>query len=210
MMKRIIVLSAPSGVGKSTLIKELMPHYTQMAFSVSATTRPMRPGEVDGRDYHFMTQEAFDSAVARGDFIEHARAYHACYGTLKRDVARRMEAGSWVVLDIDAQGLASVERFFADDDTVDILSILALPKTMDVLQERLRGRGESEQVIQQRMALIYSDIKAYSAYRYAVINDDLQVCVDHIRCIFDQHPKLTIKDFPQLFAHQHAQALLKA
>lgn len=209
-MKRLIVISAPSGVGKSTLIESIMPSYPKMTFSVSATTRHPRPSEIHGKDYFFLSQEAFQKHIDQGDFIEHTHVYGNSYGTLLGPIQEAANSGLWPMLDIDSVGLKKIQDVYKNDTNIDTISILVLPTSIQVLYERLRQRGtETEDVIQGRMRYIYDDIAAHPLYTYALINDKLDACVQALHTLFTQHPNITKQTHPQLFAHEHAQHLLK-
>ena len=209
-MKRLVVISAPSGVGKSTLIGAVMPHYPQMVFSVSATTRPKRPYEVNEKDYFFLDEKTFQNHIDQGDFIEHTRVYDNLYGTLLHPIQKTVEAGSWPVLDVDSEGLKRIRpKLCRSIPDLDIISILILPVSMDILCERLRTRGtETEEIIKRRMRYIYNDIKESGLYTYVLINDKLNECVHNLHTLFDQHPHLSVHTHPQLFMHTHAHTLL--
>jgi len=209
MKKRIIVISAPSGVGKSTLIQHTMPLYPKMTFSVSATTRAKRTGETDGKDYFFMDVSTFQEHIRNSDFLEHAEVYGNLYGTLIRPLHEMVASGLWPILDIDAQGLERLHTIYPSDGPTDILSILVLPKSLDVLEHRLRGRNtDTEEIIKKRMQTIHEDIRAYRLYRYVIVNDILDDCLQQLKTIIDRHPHLNSYDHPELFLHQHAKNLL--
>lgn len=169
----LIVISGPSGVGKSTLVKrlfELKPG--PLVSSVSATTRPPRPGEVDGVDYYFISQEEFARRRARGDFLECCQVFGGkdWYGTLRSEVTPSLEAGKWVVLEIDVQGALAVLRHYPD-----AVTIFVHPGSMEELQRRLRGRGtESEAEIARRLEVARNELAAAHLYRYQVVNDQVE------------------------------------
>ena len=209
-MKRLIVISAPSGVGKSTLIKNIMPSYPKMTFSVSATTRAPRPAERHGKDYFFLNKDTFQKHIDQGDFIEHTHVYDNAYGTLMGPVQECAEKGLWPVLDIDSVGLKNIQNAYKNDPHVDILSMLILPTSIDILYKRLRQRGtETEDVIQGRMRYIYDDIKAHALYTYVLINDKLDDCLQALHTLFAHHPLTTKNAHPELFEHEHARHLLR-
>ena len=146
---RVIIISGPSGAGKTTLLKELLARCDRLVPSVSATTRAPRPGEVNGRDYHFLSDEEFQRRRRHGEFLECAEVFNrgSWYGTLTDEVAPRLAAGKWVVLEIDAQGtLAVLQRY------PDAVTIFVQPETLEELERRLRKRGtESEAALQRRL-----------------------------------------------------------
>ena len=143
----LFVLSSPSGAGKSTIARMLLESDDGVAISVSATTRPIRPGEEDGRDYHFVSDAVFDEMVANGEFLEWAHVFGHRYGTLKREVMKVIESGRDVLLDIDWQGTQQLKQVDPD-----IVRVFILPPSMAELERRLRARGtDSDEVIAQRM-----------------------------------------------------------
>lgn len=169
----LIVMSGFSGAGKGTLMKRLMSDYDNFAFSVSMTTRAMREGEVDGKDYFFVTKERFEEEIAKGGLVEHAMYCGNYYGTPKAYVEEQLKKGKNVILDIEVQGALAIKEKFPD-----ALMLYVIPPTMDVLVERLRNRGtESEEVIQRRLNQAKEESKLIEKYEYVVINDDLDVAV---------------------------------
>ena len=168
----LYVLSSPSGAGKSTIARMLLASDDGIAISVSATTRPMRPGEVDGRDYHFVSTEKFEEMVANGEFLEWAHVFGHRYGTLRREVHRTIEGGRDVLLDIDWQGTQQLKQVDPD-----IVRVFILPPSMTELERRLRGRGtDSDEVIQRRMDRAATEISHWAEYDYVLINNDAEKC----------------------------------
>ena len=164
----LFVVTGPSGVGKSTLIKGLMDRVPGLEFSVSATTRAPRDGEVDGRDYHFLSAEDFAHRVERAEFLEYATVYDRSYGTLRGPVDAAIAQGRSVVLDIDVQGARQVkERYGA------CIRVFVLPPSVDTLATRLRGRGTDEAVITRRMAQVGEQLRGAPEFDFVVVNDDL-------------------------------------
>ena len=165
----LFVVSGPSGVGKSTLLANVFARIPHLGFSVSATTRPPRPGEEDGRDYHFVTRERFAELEAAGDLLECATVYGQSYGTPRAPVEQAMQQGRSIVLDIDVQGKEQVCERLAEAVTVFIM-----PPGSAELEARLRGRGtDADEVISRRMREAYAQVQGASAYDYVVFNDDL-------------------------------------
>ncbi len=168
----LFVLSSPSGAGKSTIARMLMASDDGIAMSVSATTRPIRPGEVDGKDYHFVTAEKFEEMVADGEFLEWAHVFGHRYGTLKSEVKKTIEGGRDVLLDIDWQGTQQLKQVDPD-----IVRVFILPPSMTELERRLRGRGtDSDEVIEKRMERAAAEISHWAEYDYVLINNDAEKC----------------------------------
>ncbi|KPQ08546.1 MAG: guanylate kinase Gmk [Rhodobacteraceae bacterium HLUCCA12] len=172
----LIILSSPSGAGKSTLARRLMEWDPALSFSVSATTRPPRPGEVDGQHYHFKTREAFVSLVDSGGMLEHAEVFGNYYGSPKAPVEAAMEAGRDTLFDIDWQGGQQVRNSSLGKDVV---SIFVLPPSIAELDARLRKRAQdSDAVIAGRMARSRDEISHWAEYDYVLVNDDLDATAE--------------------------------
>lgn len=164
----LFTISAPSGAGKTRLVKAMIEREPGLVLSISHTTRPRRPGETDGQDYHFVDPAAFGELVAQGAFLEHAEVYGHHYGTAQSSVERELAAGRNVMLEIDWQGAAQVRRLKPGS-----VSIFVLPPSREVLEERLRGRGQdSDEVIAARMAEARAEISHYLEADYLIVNDD--------------------------------------
>ena len=177
----LLVISGPSGTGKGTLIKRLMEEDSSLVFSVSATTRAPRPGEIDGVHYHFVTNEQYDELVAQDAFVEYATVHANRYGTLRSEVYGRLEKGENVVLDIDVQGALNV---IANEK--EKVSIFILPPSMKELRERLTGRGtETQDAIERRLQNAVWELTQKDHYEYKVINDDLDTCVRTLQAIIE-------------------------
>ncbi|TWT55743.1 Guanylate kinase [Thalassoglobus neptunius] len=176
---RMVVLSGPSGSGKTTIVERILkdsPVPIQMA--VSATTRPKRVGEIDGKHYHFMTSDEFESHRVADDFVECAEVHRSgfWYGTLKSELARIQESGSWVLLEIDVEGALKLMDLYPD-----AVSIFLQTPSVDEYERRLRNRGtELDEVIQRRLRTAKEELKSSDRYRYRVINDDLDRAVGEI------------------------------
>jgi guanylate kinase len=167
----LIILSSPSGAGKSTLARRLMDWDPTIRFSVSATTRPPRPGEVDGREYHFCGRPEFEAQIARGEMLEHAEVFGNFYGSPKAPVEAAMAQGRDTLFDIDWQGGQQIRNSSLGKDVV---SVFVLPPSIAELENRLRGRGQdSEAVIAGRMAKSRDEISHWAEYDYVLVNDDL-------------------------------------
>ncbi len=175
----LIVISAPSGTGKTTLCHMLLKAFPDMEFSVSYTTRKPRPGEVSGRDYFFVDRETFERMVEEGDFLEWAEVYGNLYGTSKSQVTKALEAGKDILLDIDTQGALQVKKNFPE-----AVLIFILPPSLIELERRLRRRGtDNEETIEKRLRIARDEIKKALYYDYLVVNDVLEVAFDKLRSI---------------------------
>ena len=176
----MLVLSSPSGAGKTSIARRLLDEDDNLTLSVSATTRAPRPNEVDGRDYHFVDQAHFDTMVAEDAFLEYATVFEHSYGTPKADVMAAMEQGRDVLFDIDWQGTQQV----ANAARTDLVSVFILPPSKAALRERLMTRAQdSEEVVAKRMAKAADEISHYREYDYIVVNEDLNVAVANVRAI---------------------------
>jgi guanylate kinase len=168
---KVFVITGPSGVGKGTLIERLLERIPELELSTSATTRSPRAGEVDGRDYHFLTPEEFRRRLEAGDFLEHASYSGNYYGTLRSEVERRIERCHSVVLEIEVQGARQVRDALRDDAVL----IFIAPPDEAVLRERLEARGtDSREAIEQRLRTAEVELAARSEFPLEVVNDDLQ------------------------------------
>ena len=170
----LAVISGFSGVGKGTAVKQLLQAYPDYVLSVSATTRDMRPGEIPGVSYHYITNQAFEERIARGEFLEWARYVDHYYGTLAPWVMDNLSAGRSVILEIEAEGAFQVKRQYPE-----ALLIFMLPPSMKVLEERLIGRGtEAAEVIQKRLKKAAGEeLERAREYDFLIVNDDLDTCV---------------------------------
>lgn len=175
----LYIVSAPSGAGKTTLVTALVEQIDTLKVSVSHTTRAMRPGEVDGLNYHFTSREQFLKQVGEGDFLEHAEVFGNLYGTSQSTVEQTLADGHDLILEIDWQGAQQVRRALPQ-----ARSIFILPPSREALQQRLSNRGQdSAEVIAARMALATDEMSHYVEYDYIVINDDFQIALDELKSI---------------------------
>ena len=176
----LFVLSSPSGAGKSTISRMLLEADRGITMSVSATTRPIRPGEVDGKDYHFVETERFKAMVAEGEFLEWAHVFGNRYGTPRGPVEEMLKAGQDVLFDIDWQGAQQLHQIAGGD----VVRVFILPPSIEELERRLRSRGtDSEEVIEGRMARAANEIAHWDGYDYVLVNDNAQACFDKVSTI---------------------------
>lgn len=178
-MGKAILFSAPSGCGKTTIIKELMQYFDCFGFSISATSRQPREGEQDGRDYYYLSPEEFRRRVDAGDFLEWEEVYQGtCYGTLKSEVDRLWNEDKVIVFDVDVNGGRNLKRYFGDE----ALSIFVLPPSVEVLEQRLRSRGtDSEESIRKRLARSAQELEEAAQFDVGIVNDDLSCAVQQAR-----------------------------
>jgi guanylate kinase len=178
-MRNIIVISGPSGCGKSTLIGMLLSEFAELQFSVSHTTRPPRPGEVDGRDYHFVTPPAFARLAKAGRFAEWAEVHGHCYGTSWREIRAKSGPGRTLVLDIDVQGARHIKRRFPE-----AMGVFVVPPDLAALKNRLRRRqAKLDREARQRLAAALKELRAYRLYDYVVVNDELASALADLSCL---------------------------
>ncbi len=176
----MLVLSSPSGAGKTTICRHLLPADDQINLSVSATTRPKRPNEIDGADYHFVDQETFDAMVAGDEFLEHANVFGHYYGTPRAAVEEALEAGDDVLFDIDWQGTQQLTEKAAKD----LVRIFILPPSTEELERRLRSRAQDpEDVLQGRMAKAADEMSHWAEYDYIIVNHDVAESLVHVQAI---------------------------
>ena len=178
----LIVLSSPSGAGKSTISRMLRSADSEIAMSISATTRPKRPGETDHVDYHFVDDAEFDRMVAAGEFVEWAPVFGYRYGTPKAPVKAALKNGRDILFDIDWQGARQLEPDFGEH----LVTIFLLPPSMDELERRLRSRDtDSEDVIAARMRRAADEISHWAEYEYVLVNRDTDECLSQVRAIVE-------------------------
>jgi len=175
----LFVVSAPSGAGKTSLVRALRQADPALGLSVSHTTRAPRPGEVDGVDYHFVSEEAFGRLVSHGAFVEHARVFDRSYGTAEAELRRRLDGGQDLILEIDWQGARQVRARFPD-----AVSVFILPPDLETLEQRLRSRGQDgDDVIERRMGEAREQVSHYREYDFLVINDDFDQALADLKCV---------------------------
>ncbi len=180
MSGSLFVVSAPSGAGKTSLVKALLKNDSAICLSVSYTTRAPRPGEVNGVDYHFVSVDDFREMAARGEFLESAEVYGNYYGTSQAWIAGEIAAGRDILLEIDWQGAAQVRKHFPE-----AVTLFILPPSLEALRERLSGRGQdSAEVIEKRMAAARDDIGHATEFEYIIVNDDFdQALLDFLAVV---------------------------
>jgi guanylate kinase len=178
----LFIVSSPSGAGKSTISRKLLASDEGLEMSVSATTRPPRPGEVDGRDYHFVDVDHFKSMVAANQFLEWAHVFGHRYGTPKAPVDRALAEGRDVLFDIDWQGAQQLYQQAGGD----VVRVFIFPPSMEELERRLIARGtDSQEVIAARMARAAAEISHWDGYDYVLVNDDVDGCFANVKSILD-------------------------
>ena len=190
----LFLVTAPSGAGKTSLVRALLKDHPNMKFSISYTTRPKRPTEEDGRDYHFVDKAGFERMVKAGEFLEHAQVFDNYYGTSRKTVESEMARGRDVLLEIDWQGARQVRKLMPE-----AVSIFILPPTRPELERRLRHRGtDSDEVIARRFKDAVADMSHWSEFDYVVVNDDFDRAVQALAGIVAGRGKASRHDRPEL------------
>lgn len=175
----LFCIVAPSGAGKTTLVRALINQLPGLQVSVSTTTRPMRPDDIEGVDYHFVTKEAFNALIKKGEFLEFAEVFGHYYGTSEQSVSEALSEGVDVILEIDWQGARNIKQHFPD-----AVSIFILPPSLSVLKERLIGRAQDEpEVIERRFQQARSDLSHHEEQDFLVINEDIEDALCELRYI---------------------------
>ena len=176
---KLIILAAPSGGGKSTLAKRLFTDFENLKFSVSATTRTPREGEVDGVHYHFLSKEEFHNKIAQKDFLEWEEFYSGtCYGTLRSEVDKKLKTGYFILLDVDVKGAVNVKQIYAED----CLSLFIQPPSLEVLKQRLETRGtENEETLALRLGRANEELEYADQFDLVIINDELETAYAQLK-----------------------------
>jgi len=175
----LFIISAPSGTGKTSLIKALLQTDIDLSLSVSYTSRLVRPGEVEGRDYYFVERKMFEQMLEHGEFLESAEIYGNLYGTSQKWIDKAIASGQDILLEIDSQGAQQVRRIFSNT-----VSIFVLPPSLEVLETRLRNRNQDcQEVIARRMAAARQEISRVHEYDYVIINENLDEALRGLTCI---------------------------
>jgi guanylate kinase len=173
---RVFVITGPSGVGKGTLIRGVMERLPELELSVSATTRAPRPGEQDGRDYHFLAPEEFERRVQAGDFVEHADYAGRRYGTLRSELEQRVRCGAPVVLEIEVQGARQVRAAMPE-----AVQVFVAPPSLDALRTRLIGRGtDGSEEVERRLGVAEQELAAREEFAHVVVNDRLEDALEEL------------------------------
>lgn len=176
----LFIISAPSGAGKTSLVKALTDDLNHIRVSVSHTTRAMRPGERDGVNYHFVDRAEFERMNAQGDFLEQAEVFGNCYGTSRSALQQTLDQGHDLILEIDWQGAQQVRKLMPQTR-----SIFILPPSQQALRQRLTNRGQdSDEIIEGRMREAVSEMKHYDEYEYVIINDDFATALEDLKAVF--------------------------
>ena len=182
----LYIISAPSGAGKTSLVQSLLTMLPDVVASVSHTTRPPRPEEVDGRNYHFIDEARYQRMVEDGEFLEHAKVFGNYYGTSRQHIQEQLLLGKDVVLEIDWQGARQIRQLMSD-----CMSIFVLPPSLQALSDRLRSRGQdSDEIIDRRMKEAVSEMTHYAEFDYIVINDEFDTALRELASIFTSNRML--------------------
>jgi guanylate kinase len=191
---RLYVIAAPSGAGKTSLVKALMEREQRIQFSVSYTTRKPRLNEIPGRDYHFVSAERFQEMIANREFLEHARVFDNCYGTGVRTVQEALSNGEELLLEIDWQGARQVRARLPE-----ACSIFILPPSRHALEQRLKGRStDSDEVIQRRLRDAAEDLGHWNEFDYVVINDRFEQAIEDLRDIVENRGSHLVAQRPEV------------
>ena len=176
---KLIVLTGPSGVGKGTLVRSLLQRHRELHLSVSATTRTSRPGEIEGKDYYFLSREQFEDMIQAGELLEWAEYAGNYYGTLRSSVEKRLAQGKSVVLEVEVVGARKIQQSFPD-----ALRIFILPPSMQQLERRLRSRGnDSEEAVARRLECAHLEIAAQDEFDQQIVNHDLETALQEIEAV---------------------------
>ena len=178
-MSSLIIISAPSGTGKTSIVRALTESDSQLSLSISHTTRKPRPNEVEGQDYYFIGRDIFQAMANRGEFLESAEVYGNLYGTSHKWVKESLASGQDVLMEIDYQGAQQVRKTFPQ-----VISIFILPPSYEQLEERLKQRGQDDQkTISRRLATVREEVSHLNEFDYVVINNELQEAIKDVKCI---------------------------
>ena len=186
--RKAILFSAPSGSGKTTIIREILKIFDCFEFSISATSRQPRQGERDGVDYYYLTPDCFEERVQRGDFLEWEEVYQGVrYGTLKSEVERIWDKGKIIIFDVDVKGGMNIKKYFGEKAK----AIFVMPPSVEVLEQRLRSRGtETEEAISKRLARSAAELGESSHFDVTIVNDNLQEAVEQTKKVIEAFVEL--------------------
>ena len=190
----LVVISGPSGVGKSTVVRRLFKIYPELKMSISSTTRPPRPGEVHGQHYYFITQEEFDLRVKQNQFLEWAKVHGCYYGTPRQYIENELAKGEVVVLEVDVQGAASIKRVVEEGKLrAAAVFVFLIPPSVDILAFRLKKRKtEDEEVVNYRLRAAIAELQVMEKYDYIVVNDKVESAADKIKAIINVEKERTL------------------
>jgi guanylate kinase len=190
----LVVISGPSGVGKSTVVRRLFKVYPELKMSISSTTRPPRPGEVHGQHYYFITQEEFDLRVKKNQFLEWAKVHGSYYGTPRQFIESELARGEVVVLEVDVQGAASIKRIVDEGKLkASAVFVFLIPPSVDILAFRLKKRKtEDEEVVNYRLRAAIAELQVMEKYDYIVVNDKVESAADKIKSIINVEKERTL------------------
>lgn len=181
---KLLVIAAPSGGGKTSIVKALLERHPEFQFSVSATTRPMRPGEQDGKDYFFLSKERFEDLIARGQLVEHEELYGNYYGTLKSETDRALTRGLSMIFDVDVRGALSIKKMYGPKAVL----IFIAPPSREILEERLRNRKtEDEATLRRRMDRWAMEIETGKTFDHLIVNDRLAQAIEDVDAVIMNH-----------------------
>ncbi|MBI5078511.1 guanylate kinase [Candidatus Saganbacteria bacterium] len=190
----LVVISGPSGVGKSTVVRRLFKVCPELKMSVSSTTRPPRPGESDGRHYYFITQEEFDLRVKQNQFLEWAKVHGSYYGTPRQFIEDELARGEVMVLEVDVQGASSIKRIVEEGRIkTSAVFVFLIPPSVDILAFRLKKRKtEDEEVVNYRLRAAIAELQVMEKYDYIVVNDKVESAADKIKAIINVEKERTL------------------
>ena len=194
MTGQLYVISGPSGVGKSTIIRELRNQCIDLGYSASHTTRLPRAGEEEGINYHFVNKDTFQNMIDENDFVEWAKVYDEFYGTSYSSLQEQLDQGLDVILDIDSQGAKNIQNYFKES-----ILIYLLPPSIEALEKRLRDRAtDGEEAIETRFSKATKELQNCTWYNYIILNDDLKQAVEELKSIIISNRCRTVKMLPKI------------
>lgn len=181
---KLFAITSPSGGGKTSIIKVVLERHPEIKFSISATTRPMRSGEVNGREYFFLSQEEFQTLIERDELVEYEQLYTDYYGTLRREVNRALQAGSCMIFDVDVNGARSIQQKYPNETVL----IFIMPPSLEILEQRLRSRKtENEEKIQRRLSRAKMELEIGKTFLHIIVNDDLPRAIEETENIIQSY-----------------------